>query len=130
MEPAIFDTTVWIDFINGVDNRQTQLLEQTTRQYPDFLLITPTILQGLRTEADFNRIKTILDSFRMLAPDWPTVTGKAARLCYTLRKKRAMICKSTDCLIARIALRFDVLPVHNDSDFDQTSQHTPLRTWR
>ena len=134
MEPAIFDTTFWIDFINGVDNRQTQLLEQTISQHPDFVLITPTtlqeILQGLRTEADFNRIKTILDSFRMLSPDWPTVSVEAARLYCTLRKKGATIRKSTDCLIAQIALRFDVLLVHNDSDFDQISQHTPLRTWR
>ena len=83
MEPAIFDTTVWIDFINGVDNRQTQLLEQTISQHPDFVLITPTILQeilqGLRTEADFNRTKTILDSFRMLSPDWPTVALEAGK---------------------------------------------------
>lgn len=134
MEPAIFDTTVWIDFINGADNRQTRLLEQTIREHPDFVLITPTILQeilqGLRTETDFNRTKTILDSFPMLAPDWPTVAVEAARLYYNLRKKGATIRKSTDCLIAQVALHFDVLLVHNDSDFDQISQHTSLRTWR
>ena len=131
MEPAIFDTTVWIDFINGTDNRQTRLLEQTIREHPDFVLITPTILQeilqGLRTEADFHRIKTILDSFQMLAPDWPITAVETARLYCTLRKKGVTIRKSTDCLIAQVALHVDVLLVHNDSDFDQISKHTSLR---
>lgn len=134
MEPALFDTTVWIDFIKGIDNRQTQLLGETISQEPRFVLITPTvlqeILQGLRTESDFNRTKTILESFQMLSPGWADISVDAARLYFTLRKKGVTIRKSTDCLIAQIALHFDILLVHNDVDFDHIAQHTPLRTFR
>ena len=134
MEPALFDTTVWIDFIKGIDNRQTQLLGETISQEPRFVLITPTvlqeILQGLRTESDFNRTKTILESFQMLSPGWADISVDAARLYFTLRKKGVTIRKSTDCLIAQIALYFDILLVHNDVDFDHIAQHTPLRTFR
>ena len=84
MEPALFDTTVWIDSIKGIDNRQTQLLGETISQEPRFVLITPTvlqeILQGLRTESDFNRTKTILESFQMLSPGWADISVDAARL--------------------------------------------------
>ena len=93
MEPTPFDTTVWIDFIHGNDTRQTQLFEKIISQYPDFVPVTPTILQemlqGVRSGADFDRVKTILDSFQMLAPNWPTVAVEAARLDGTLRKKRS-----------------------------------------
>jgi predicted nucleic acid-binding protein len=134
MEPALFDTTVWIDFIKGIDNPQTELLEKTISQEPGFVLITPTvlleILQGLRTESDFNRTKTTLESFQMLSPGWADISVDAARLYFTLRKKGVIIRKSTDCLIARIALQFDVLLVHNDIDFDQIAQYTPLRAFR
>lgn len=134
MEPAIFDTSVWVDFMNGTENRPVQLLENTIRQQPAFVLLTPTILQkilqGLRSEADFRRTQAILNGFQMLAPDWQTISVEAARLYFELRKKGITIRKSTDCLIAQIALRTDVLLVHNDTDFDQISRHTALRTFR
>jgi hypothetical protein len=134
MEPAIFDTTVWVDFINGTENRQTQLLDDTIRFQPSFVLLTPTvlqeILQGLRSEADFKRTQTILAAFPILAPDWHTISIEAARLYFELRKKGVTIRKSTDCLIAQVALRTNTLLVHNDVDFDQISRHTSLRTFR
>ncbi|MGA0560420.1 type II toxin-antitoxin system VapC family toxin [Larkinella sp. VNQ87] len=134
MEPAIFDTSVWVDFMNGTENRQVQLLENTIRQQPGFVLLTPTILQeilqGLRSEGDFRRTQAILSGFPLLAPDWQTLSVEAARLYFELRKKGITIRKSTDCLIAQVALRADVLLVHNDTDFDQISRHTSLRTLR
>lgn len=134
MEPTLFDTTVWVDFIKGVDSRQTQRLEHTIRQQADFVLLTPTIwqeiLQGLRTETDFNRTRAILQAFPILAPDWAEISVQAAWLYFSLRKKGVTVRKSTDCLIAQTALHYDVLLVHNDSDFDLIAAHTPLRTFR
>jgi predicted nucleic acid-binding protein len=132
MQPTLFDTTIWVDFINGVENRQTQLLEQTIRQQPDFVLLNPTILQevlqGLRTEKDFNHIRNTLEAFPMLSPDWAEVSIQAAWLYFSLRKKGVTVRKSNDCLIAQTALYYDVLLVHRDSDFDLIARHTPLRT--
>lgn len=134
MEPAIFDTSVWVNFINGTENRQVQRLEDTIRQQPAFVLLTPTImqeiLQGLRSETDFSRTQTILAAFPVLAPDWRTISIEAARLYFDLRRKGVTIRKSTDCLIAQVALQTDVLLVHNDTDFDQISRYTALRTLR
>lgn len=134
MEPAIFDTSVWVDFINGTENRQVQLLQDTIRQQPTFVLLTPTIvqeiLQGLRSNSDFSRTQRILNAFPIIAPDWSTISIEAARLYFDLRKKGVTIRKSTDCLIAQVALRTDVLLVHNDTDFEQISRHTALRTLR
>lgn len=134
MEPAIFDTSVWVDFINGTENRQVQRPQDTIRQQPTFVLLTPTIvqeiLQGLRSEADFSRTQLILSAFPVLAPDWHMLSIEAARLYFDLRRKGVTIRKSTDCLIAQVALQTDVLLVHNDIGFDQISQYTALRILR
>lgn len=134
MEPTLFDTTVWIDFINGTENQQTLRLEQTIRRQPEFVLLTPTILQevlqGVRTEADFSRTRTTLGAFSMLSPDWADISSKAAWLYFSLRKKGVTVRKSTDCLIAQVAIHFGVLLAHNDSDFNLIARHTDLRIFR
>lgn len=51
----------------------------------------------------------------------------AADLYRTLRKKGVTIRKPNDCLIAHYAIFYDIPLLHNDIDFGQIAQHTPLR---
>ena len=132
MEIAIFDTSVWIDFFNGAETKGALLLEKYIQEASSSICLTPTILQellqGLRTEKDFERVKSILQSFTILAPDWQNISVSAAKLYFDLRKKGVTIRKSTDCLIAATALQYDYLLVHNDTDFDLIAQNFPLRS--
>ena len=134
MEAAIFDTTVWIDFINGVDDDRTILLENYIKNASSNLYLTPTILQeilqGLRTEQDFLKTKNILESFNILDSDWQDRSIEASKLYFELRKKGVTIRKSTDCLIAAVAICYDFLLVHNDTDFDKIIPYCTLRTLR
>ncbi len=133
MEKAIFDTSVWIDYFNNVIKKETILLEEYVKSASDNLLLTPTIiqeiLQGLRTEQEFFQKKKVLESYNLLKPDWQKTSIDAAKLYFDLRKKGVTIRKSTDCLIAQVAIENDVLLVHNDSDFDLIAKNSVLRTF-
>ena len=134
MEAAIFDTTVWIDFMNGVEDDRTILLENYIKNASSNLYLMPTILQeilqGLRTEQDFLKTKNILESFNILDSDWQDRSIEASKLYFELRKKGVTIRKSTDCLIAAVAICYDFLLVHNDTDFDKITPYCSLRTHR
>lgn len=133
MEKAIFDTSVWISFSKGIENQQTLKLEGYLNNFPRQLYITPTILQeflmGLRHEKDFLKYQYQLQCLNSFKSDWEKTSIAAAKLYFDLRKKGVTIRKSTDCLIAQVAIENDVLLVHIDSDFELIAQNSPLRTF-
>lgn len=129
-EPLIFDTSIWIDFLNSRSTPSADLLERYIRT-DEQVLLTPTILQeimqGIREETKYRQVKETLSYFSVLElPPVKAAIG-AADLYRTLRKKGATIRKSNDCLIAYYALEYGVALVHADSDFDQICKHTPLK---
>ena len=133
MEKAIFDTSVWIDFFKNRGSKEAILLEEYMKFSSKNLLLTPTIiqeiLQGVRTEKEFTQKQRVLQSYNLMKPDWEITSVAAAKLYFDLRKKGITIRKSTDCLIAQIAIENDVLLVHIDSDFDLISQNSSLQTF-
>jgi predicted nucleic acid-binding protein len=133
MENAIFDTSVWISFSKGVENPQTKALEEYLKNFPNQVYITPTILQeflmGLRYETDFLKYKSQFLCLNSFKSNWEKTSNNAAELYFDLRKKGITIRKSTDCLIAQIAIENNTLLVHIDSDFDLIAKNSPLRTF-
>jgi predicted nucleic acid-binding protein len=134
MEKAIFDTSVWINFIKNNESKETTLLAEYVKYSSKNILLTPTIiqeiLQGVRTEAEFFQKKKVLESYNLLKPDWEKTSIDSAKLYFDLRKKGVTIRKSTDCLIAQIAIENDILLVHIDSDFELIAKNSPLRTFQ
>lgn len=133
MEKAIFDTSVWINFSKGIENPQALMLEDYLKNSPRLIFLTPTILQeflmGLRTEKDIFKYQSQFSYLNLLKPDWEKTSISAAKLYFDLRKKGVTSRKSTDCLIAQIAIENNVLLVHNDTDFELIAQNSPLRTF-
>lgn len=134
MEKAIFDTSVWIDLDKNKQSKQSFLLEEYVEFNSNNLLLTPTIvqeiLQGTRTIAEYNYKKSVLFDFNILKDDWLEISESAAKLYFELRKKGVTIRKSTDCLIAQVAIQNDILLVHNDSDFELIAANSSLRTFK
>lgn len=129
-EPLIFDTSVWIDFLNKKYSPEAQILEQYLLA-DNQILITPTIvqeiLQGIRDDNKYHQIKEILSCFQLLEiPAYEAAIG-AADLYRALRKYGVTIRKSNDCLIAYYAIWFSVSLVHIDRDFELISKHTNLK---
>jgi predicted nucleic acid-binding protein len=133
MEKAIFDSSIWINFSKGKMNLQTEMLEDYLKSSPSLIYLTPTILQeflmGLKTENDFTKFSFQFSYLNIFKPDWEKTSISAAKLYFDLRKKGVTIRKSTDCLIAQVAIENDVLLVHNDSDFELIAQNSSLRTF-
>lgn len=132
-EPLIFDTSVWIDFLQNKSNPPSDLLTSYIEKN-DQVLLTPTILQevlqGIRDDAQYRHIKEILAYFTTLQlPPIQAAVG-AADLYRSLRKKGLTIRKSNDCLIAYYAIEFSTGLAHSDSDFDLISKHAKLKIWK
>ncbi len=131
MQKVIFDTSVWIDFFRNKDNKQTQYLQDLVLLNSESIYLTPTIiqeiLQGLKSEKEFEDKKRVLFSFNILESKWLELSISSAKLYFDLKKKGITIRKSNDCLIAQIAIANDCLLVHNDSDFELIASGSSLR---
>lgn len=128
-EPLIFDTSVWVDFLNKKHTPSTDLLEAYILEDAE-IFITPTILQeilqGIRDDNKYEHIKETLSYFRLLEiPGYQAAIG-AAELFRSLRKRGVTIRKSNDCLIAYYAIWYAVPLVHADRDFDLMVGHSEL----
>lgn len=129
-EPLIFDTSVWVDFLNKKTTQEALLLQEYILA-DDEVLLVPTILQeilqGIREDSTYNHIKEALSFFRLLElPAYEVAVG-GADLYRSLRKHGITIRKSNDCLIAYYAIRFSVSIAHIDRDFDQISKQSDLK---
>ncbi len=51
----------------------------------------------------------------------------AADIYRSLRRKGITVRKSVDCMIAAVAIEFDLPLLHNDRDFDPIEAHCGLR---
>lgn len=131
-EAVLYDSSVWIDFLNKRVTPQTVKLEQAIERNSDEVLVCPPVLQevlqGIRDDARYERIKRSLLAFRCLPGDPVEVAVEAAELYRALRKVGITIRKANDCLIARYAVRADVPVSHADEDFDRIAAHFPLRS--
>ncbi|MDT4862674.1 Ribonuclease VapC15 [compost metagenome] len=129
-EPLIFDTSVWIDFLNKKKTAEATLLEEYISLDGEVLLvpvILQEILQGIRDDTVYARIKETLSFFTLLElPAYESAVG-AADLYRSLRKEGITIRKSNDCAIAFYAIRFSVRVIHTDRDFDEISKQSALK---
>jgi len=125
----VVDSTVWIDYFNGVENPQTDhlnsILETTPILAGDLMLVE--VLQGFRQEADFEKAARALGKFLQANLVGPDLAIQSARNYRTLRQKGVTVRKTIDNLIATYCIEHDHELLHNDSDFDGYEQYLGLR---
>lgn len=125
-EGKLFDTSVWIDFFNGRNSRETRLLTRYLEEdLPVYIcpVILQEVLQGIANDDHFFSIKESFLALGMLTEEPTEAAIGAAEIYRTLRKKGTTIRKSNDCLIAWYALKNSLDIVHNDRDFDLILKH-------
>lgn len=126
----IVDTSVWIDFFNGDQNRQSDFLTDAVDSDKTIYLhsiILMEILQGFRSERDHAAVKDILLSFQFVIEDAVPDAIGSSDLYRTLKKQGITIRKSLDCLIAYAAIKNGLPLLHRDRDFDIIAKHTKLK---
>ncbi|HNH78258.1 MAG TPA: PIN domain nuclease [Anaerolineales bacterium] len=125
----VVDTTVWVDYFNGVENLQTNYLDAILNQTPILIgdLILTEVLQGFRNDPDFEKVRRTLGKFMQVEMVGPTLAVQSARNYRFLRKKGITVRKTIDSLIATYCIENDHELLHNDSDFDGYEKHLGLR---
>ena len=117
----IADTSVWINFLKGVESKKVNELVSFIEN-DDPIYLCPTIVQevlkGITNDGQFKEIKEYLLAFPILNDDALEMTISAAALYRTLRKKGITIRKSNDCLIAQYAIKYSLSVLHQDRNFD------------
>lgn len=125
----IVDSTVWVDYFNGVENPQTDYLDQIADKTPILIgdLILVEVLQGFREEADFEKARRALGKFMQVEMVNPELALQSARNYRLLRRKGITVRKTIDSLIATYCIENEHDLLHKDSDFDGYEKHLGLR---
>jgi predicted nucleic acid-binding protein len=117
---VIVDSTVWIDYLNGVENPETDWLEeQVDRQRLGLTTIILTeVLQGLRDEKTATLVYRELEQFEIFTASNAALSVQAARNYRMLRRRGKTVRKTVDALIATFCIEDQHSLLHRDRDFD------------
>ena len=117
---VVVDTTVWIDYLQGVQNPETEWLEaELDRQrlaLTDIILCE--VLQGVKDDDTASEVEGLLLKFEVFESGGVALARDAARNYRALRKRGHTVRKTIDCLIATLCLREGHSLLHRDRDFD------------
>ena len=124
----IVDSTVWIDYFNGIENPQTDYLDQIADKTPILIgdLILAEVLQGFRDDADFEKARRALGKYMQVEMVNPELALQSARNYRLLRRKGVTVRKTIDSLIATYCIENEHDLLHKDSDFDGYEKHLGL----
>lgn len=125
----LVDSSVWIDYFNGVATPQTDTLHALLAQREILVgdIILAEVLQGFRNDADFEAARRALGRFRQVTMLDLDLALQSARHCRALHKLGVTVRKTMDCFIATYAITQGHELLHADGDFDPFEAHLGLR---
>jgi predicted nucleic acid-binding protein len=125
----VVDTSVWIDYFNGVPAPQSGLLDELLGQRVLAVgdLILAELLQGFATELDAKRALSLLEPLEFLEMAGRDVATQSAANDRRLRRRGVKVRKTMDMLIGTYCLMHDHEILHNDRDFDVLAKHLGLK---
>lgn len=126
---VIVDSSVWIDFLNGKTNPETQWLDfhlDHERIGVPTMIVTE-VLRGLRDDREATAVQTELMKFEVIESIDVGVAIEAAAHDRHLRQRGITVRKTIDLLIASFCIRDEHVLLHCDRDFDVFEQHLGLQ---
>jgi predicted nucleic acid-binding protein len=126
----VVDSSVWIDFFNGITAPETSLLESRLGRELVVIgdLVLTEVLQGFRRDRDFRTAKELLETlvFReMLGKD---LAVKSAQNYRTLRRRGVTVKKTADVIIGTFCIENRLPLLHRDKDFDPMTKYLGLKS--
>jgi len=117
---VIVDSTVWVDYFNGLHNPETDWLDtELDRQRIGLTtIILCEVLQGVRDDRKAARVEAELLKLEVFESGGVTLAVQAARNYRTLRSRGRTVRNTIDVLIATFCLREQHSLLHRDRDFD------------
>lgn len=126
---TLVDSSVWIDYFNGVGTLETDHLDAIlgVELVVTGDLIVAEVLQGFRSDRHFSQALDLMQSLEPIDIGGFNVAGQAARNFRTLRGLGVTVRKTIDCLIATRCIQSGHALLYSDRDFDPFVRHLGLR---
>ena len=126
----LIDSSVWIDYFNGIPTWQTDLLDDYLSNVPVVIgdLILAEVLQGFRSNKDYETAKTFLNALPFRQMGGYDVAIQSAQNYRHLRKAGVTVRKTIDIIIATFCIMEGLTLLHDDRDFDPMVSHFSLKT--
>ena len=126
----LVDSSVWINYFNGISTWQTDLLDHYLSNFPVIMgdLILTEVLQGFRTNNDFETAKDFLSVLLFRQIGGYRVAIQSAQNYRALRKAGVTVRKTMDIIIATFCIIEGLTLLHDDRDFDPMVSHFSLKT--
>ncbi len=124
----LVDTSVWIDYFNGVINKPTEILDSSLQDGIVAIgdIIYLEILQGFKEDKDYKLAKTTLQTLDQYDLLGAVIADKSAENYRQLRKKGITIRKTTDVIIATYCIEHHLPLLFTDRDFLPFVKHLGL----
>ena len=125
----LVDSSVWIDYFNGVHNEAAERLDSLLGNEPLLVgdLILAEVLQGFSDERAFAQARRLLTSCAVIDLARETIAVQAARNFQALRRLGVTVRKTISTIIATRCIMGSYTLLHNDRDFDSFVDHLGLR---
>ncbi|TAK35834.1 MAG: PIN domain nuclease [Saprospiraceae bacterium] len=126
---TLVDSTVWIDYFNGVLSRETDLLDRklATERIGIGDIILSEVLRGFKDDKGFEKAKTYLLTLPCFDLCGKEIVMKSAENYRSLRKKGITVRKTVDMIIGTFCIENDLPLLHSDRDFDPMEKHLGLK---
>ncbi len=115
----LVDSSVWIVYFNGIDNRQTDTLNRTLGIKPVAVgdLILAEVLQGFRADKDYENAKSLFDDLIIFDLVGKEMAIRSADNFRILRKRGITVRKPIDVIIASFCIERKLPLLFSDKDF-------------
>lgn len=116
----LVDSSIWIDYFNGIKTTKTDWLDCALGYKPLLMgdLILTEVLQGFQNNNDFTIAKNLLLRIPVMPMVGQELAIKSAENYRHLRRKGITVRKTIDVMIATFCVYYSVHFLHNDKDFD------------
>jgi predicted nucleic acid-binding protein len=128
----IIDSSVWVDYFNGRVTPKTDFLDKLLSEERLLTgdLIVAEVLQGSRSDTDFERAKKLLQTLEFQSMLGWEIALQSAQYYRTLRKRGITVRKTIDVMIGTFCIKHNHWLLHADNDFDPIEQHLGLKVLR
>ena len=126
----LVDSTVWVDYFNGAQSPETDYLDGILGEEIVLVgdIILGEVLQGFRTDRDFDRAREALARFPQVSPIDPELAVASARNFRALQLKGFIVRKTIDCFIATYCIESNIPLLHADREYEPFETHLGLRS--
>ena len=126
----IVDSSVWIDYFNGIANPATDRLDAMLGVEPLAIgdVILAEVLLGFRSDAAYRTARRLLALLPVVAMLGEVNALRCADNYRALRKRGITVRKTIDCIIATYCIESGCTLLFQDRDFVPFVRHLGLRS--